>query len=205
MDAPLPDVADCLLSDDQRQQLQALLRKHQGVFNPAWGGTGNPNLIKHHIQTGNHPPIKQQAYRTSPDKWREKNRQFQHGIFEESCSLWSSPVVLVKKKNNTWRFCVDYRGLNAVTIKDSHPLPRVDDTLDALAGTTWFSTLDFSDGYQQVEVAQEDREKATFHHRPRPVLIHAHGAQKCTGDIPVGYGAGGAKGAAVAQLHGVSR
>ncbi|XP_073323456.1 uncharacterized protein [Pagrus major] len=96
VDAPLPDVADCPLSDDQRQQLQALLGKHQGVFSPARGGTGNPNLIKHHIQT------------------------------------------------------------------DSHPLPRIDDTLDALAGATWFSTLDFSDGYWQVEVAQEDREKTAF-------------------------------------------
>ena len=166
VDAPLPDVADCLLSDDQRQQLQALLGKHQGVFSPARGGAGSRNLLKHHIQTGNHPPIKQRAYRTSPDKLREINRQVQRlledGIIEESCSPWSSPVVLVRKKNNTWRFCVDYRGLNAVTIKDSHPLPRVDDTLDALAGATWFSALDFSDGYWQVEVAQEDREKTAF-------------------------------------------
>lgn len=68
VEAPLPE---CPLSDDQRQQLQVLLRKHQGVFNPARGGTGNPNLIKHHIQTGDHPPIKQRAYRTSPDKRRE--------------------------------------------------------------------------------------------------------------------------------------
>lgn len=70
---------------------------------------------------------------------------------EESCSPWSSPVVLVKKKNNTWRFCVDYRDLNAVTIKDSHPLPRVDNTFDALAGATWFQ-----------QVAQADCEKTAF-------------------------------------------
>ncbi len=61
-----------------------------------------------------------------------------------------------------WRFCVDYRCLNSVTIKDSHPLPRVDDTPDALAGAVWFSTLDFSNGYWQVEVAEEDREKMAF-------------------------------------------
>ncbi|KAL0151982.1 hypothetical protein M9458_052700 [Cirrhinus mrigala] len=66
------------------------------------------------------------------------------------------------KKCGTWRFCVDYRRLNSVTIKDSHPLPRVDDTLDALTGAVWFSTLDFSNGYWQIEVAEEDREKTAF-------------------------------------------
>lgn len=84
------------------------------------------------------------------------------GIIEESCSPWASPVVLVKKKCGAWRFCVDYRRLNSVTIQDSHPLPRVDDTLDALAGSRWFSTLDFSNGYWQVEVAEQDREKTAF-------------------------------------------
>ena len=164
--APLPDLTGCPLSSVQQQQLQSLVGKHRAVFCPGRGGAGNPHLTKHHIRTGEHPPIKRRAYRTSPDKRKEINRQVQRlleeGIVEESCSPWSSPVVLVRKKDNSWRFCVDYRGLNSVTIKDSHPLPRVDDTLDALAGAIWFSTLDFSDGYWQVEVAQGDREKTAF-------------------------------------------
>lgn len=84
------------------------------------------------------------------------------GVVEESCSPWASPVVLVRKKGGQWRFCIDYRRLNSVTIKDSHPLPRVDDSLDALAGSSWFNTLDFSNGYWQVEVAEEDQEKMVF-------------------------------------------
>ncbi|KAK7922815.1 hypothetical protein WMY93_009717 [Mugilogobius chulae] len=93
---------------------------------------------------------------------RQVARLLAEGLVEESYSPWASPVVLVKKKGGQWRFCIDYRRLNAVTIKDSHPLPRVDDSLDALAGSLWFSTLDFSNGYWQVEVAEEDREKTAF-------------------------------------------
>lgn len=123
-------------------------------------------LIHHHIKTGDHPPLRQRAYRTSPEKREETDKQvatlLADGVIEESCSPWASPVVLVKKKNGEWRFCIDYRRLISITVKDSHPLLRVDETLDALAGSQWFSTLDFSNGYWQVKVAEGDREKTAF-------------------------------------------
>lgn len=69
---------------------------------------------------------------------------------------------MVRKKDNSWRFCVDYRKLNNVTHRDAYPLPRIDTTLDALSGSSLFSTLDLASGYWQVEVADSDKEKTAF-------------------------------------------
>ncbi|GFT31402.1 hypothetical protein TNCV_608331 [Trichonephila clavipes] len=87
-------------------------------------------------------------------------------VIELSSSPWESPIILVKKKDCSDRFslslCVDYRRLNDVIKKDSYPLPRIDDTLDTLAGNTWFSALDLKSGCWQVELHPDDKEKTAF-------------------------------------------
>lgn len=83
-------------------------------------------------------------------------------VIQSSTSPWSSPVVLVKKKDGTLRFCVDYRKLNSVTKKDVYPFPRIDDSLGRLRRAKYFSSIDLRSGYWQIEVDERDREKTAF-------------------------------------------
>ena len=83
----------------------------------------------------------------------------QQGVVEPSKSPWASPVVLVRKRV---RFCIDYCRLNGVTKLDELPLPRIDDTLDQLAGAKYFSTLDLASGFWQVKMDESSKEKTAF-------------------------------------------
>lgn len=80
----------------------------------------------------------------------------------ESCIPYASPIVLVKKKDGSLRVCVDYRQLNSMTRRDAFPLPRIEESLDALSGAKWFSTLDLASGYNQVPMAEKDKSKTAF-------------------------------------------
>ena len=166
--SPLPpvDISKTSISPSQLREVETLLCKHSAVFSTGPNDFGRTNLVTHRIRTGDASPVRQRAYRTSPKIKSEIRSQvdtlLDHDVIEESHSPWSSPVVMVKKKDGSYRFCVDYRKLNKLTVKDSHPLPRTDDSLDALSGSVFFSTIDLSSGYWQVAVHPDDREKTAF-------------------------------------------
>ncbi|KAK3108932.1 hypothetical protein FSP39_019065 [Pinctada imbricata] len=160
------DSCDKDLDTEERIKVKNFLRKHQDLFSKSDKDIGQTSLVEHTIETGDTRPIKQRPYRIPLAKRflaeAEIRDMAERGIIEPSNSPWCSNLVMVTKKDGSVRFCLDFRKLNACTIKDSQPLPRIDDTLDALSGAKWFSTLDCKSGYWQVSLAEKDRPKTAF-------------------------------------------
>lgn len=90
------------------------------------------------------------------------NQLIEAQVIRESSSPYATPIVLVKKKDGSLRMCIDYRLLNSKMRKDTFPLPRIEESLDALAGAHWFSTLDLTSGYNQVPISEADKPKTAF-------------------------------------------
>ena len=105
-------------------------------------------------------------YKIAPHKLPANRTEIQEvlekGVIVPSKNLFSSPIVMVPKKDGTNRMCIDYRKLNGISVKDAYPLPRIGQTIDALQGAGFFSSLDLASGYWQVPVAREERHKTAF-------------------------------------------
>lgn len=161
IEAALPDIDEIT-----KEKVRSLLTERYTSFAFKTSELGHTSLVKHKIDTQGQGPIRQRAYRHSP-----RQKDVAQGIIDEllenkmirlSMSPWAAPIVLVQKKTGDVRLCVDFRKLNAITKKDSFPLPRIDDVLDLLQGQQYFSTLDLASGYWQIELEEDSKEKTAF-------------------------------------------
>ena len=150
----------------KRKAVRELVAQYTDVFASPDGKMGRTDIAHHHIDLVDPHPVKQRLRRAAQAHQEIIDREVTHmldeDVVEPSDSPWASPVVMVKKKDGSWRFCVDYRKLNDNTRKDSYPLPNIDDTFDSLAGSRYFCALDLASGYWQVKMADADKEKTAF-------------------------------------------
>ena len=156
------------LTKSESTQLQSLVDKYQHLFAKEKDAAGRTNLVEHHIDlVEGSRPFKHSSRRFPIHLQEEADKEVQKmldaGIVEPSTSEFSSPPVLVRKKDGGIRFCVDYRKLNQSTIKDSYPLPRINEAIDSIGSDSkYFMTLDLAISYHHVPIAHEDKHKTAF-------------------------------------------
>ena len=153
-------------SSSETEQIKQLLLKWKHLFSTSDTDIGRTDKVKHHIVLTNSEPFKERYRRIPPQLYQEVKQHLRDmlkaKVIRESNSPFASPIVLVRKPDGSLRFCIDFRKLNSRTVKDSYPLPRIDDTLDSLIGARYFSSLDLKAGYWQIELAEEDKAKTAF-------------------------------------------
>jgi len=146
--------------------LKQLLIDHLHTFATSSADIGFCSILQHDIDTGDAQPIRQAprkpqlAARDAEDEIL--NEMLKTCVIEPSMSSWASPICLVRKKDNTFRFCIDYRRVNAVSKKDAYPIPDIQDALDHLRGAKYFATFDLLSGYWQLGLTERGKERSAF-------------------------------------------
>ena len=150
------------LQPEQKTKMGHLLNSYQDIFATGSGELGLTSVTEHKIETQDAVPVKQLPRRLPNALRPVVEEQVSEMLEKEVVSTTDSPIVLVRKKDGTWRFCIDFRKLNEVTIKDAFPLPQIADLVDSLSGHKYFSTLDLASGYWQVPMEESSQEKTAF-------------------------------------------
>ena len=143
----------------ERQQAYELFEEYQDVFTLEPGEIGCCDLAEHRIRLNKDEPFKERYRPINPCHQEEVRDHIQKmlraGAIKPSNSPWSNAIVLVRKKNGDLRFCIDFRRLNAITKKDSFPLPRIQEAIEFLSGARVFSCIDLNSGFWQIPMEEE--------------------------------------------------
>lgn len=154
------------LPEQWKERVTLKLNTFSDVFAQHDLDFGHATKIQHHIKLKDETPIKQRPRPIHPRDYEAVKKHLKTlldaGVIRESESPFSSPIVVVRKKNGDVRLCVDYRKLNLQTIKDSYALPNLEESFSALAGSKWFSVMDLKSGYYQIEMNESDKPKTAF-------------------------------------------
>ena len=165
-DDNLIDLLHITGTDDERRAVRALFNRHHVVFAQSDDDLGCTSAVQHRIRTTDDIPVTMPYRRIPPTQLDEVKDHLQRlvrtGAIVERKSDFASAVVLGRKRSGALRMCCDFRALNAKTVKDAYPLPRIDESMDALAGARWFSTLDLQSAYTQVPMHPDDQHKTAF-------------------------------------------
>jgi transposase InsO family protein len=159
------DKSPWLTAEEDREEALQLLLKFKDVFSVD-GSFGKTELIQHDIITEKVPPIKQRYRAINPvvekDLRKQLDKWLKHDVIEESCSPWSFRLVAAPKKGGKIRWCVDYRQLNEITMKDSFPLPSIEDNIARLGRSKIFSGIDGSGAFHVIPMTEEAKPKTAF-------------------------------------------
>eukprot|EP00918_Siedleckia_nematoides_P061167 GHVU01133525.1.p1 GENE.GHVU01133525.1~~GHVU01133525.1.p1 ORF type:complete len:699 (-),score=76.10 GHVU01133525.1:169-2076(-) len=153
------------LSWEERKKYMQLLMDNRGIWE--YPKVGTCKIAEHniYIQPNTHP-IREKLRKQNPALQQEVQKQLaelvQAGSIASGESDWACNIVVVPKKGDKWRICIDYRRLNAVTVKDSYPMQRIDDALRALEGSSIFGVIDLQAGYHQIPMAEDSRDYTAF-------------------------------------------
>ena len=161
----VPEVDMAKFDEVQKDKIKRFLRDNQNCF-PREGKVGYSDTIKFKVNTTDDVPVSQPYRRIPPHQLMEVKAHIQklleQAIIRPSHSPYASPIVLAKKRDGGLHMCFDYRRLNAKTMRDSYPLPRIEKAMDCLTGARYFSTLDLASGYHQIAVEEADKHKTAF-------------------------------------------
>ena len=154
--------------EDQAGKARSLLKEYHDIFSLEKRDMGHTNATKHKIvlKDPDTPPFKEHFCRIPPpqlDEVREHLKlMLDTEVIQPSNSPWCNAIVLVRKKDGSLHFCIDFRKLNSLTVKDSHPLPRICETLESLAGAAHYSSFDMNSGFWQVPMDEESKQYTAF-------------------------------------------